>query len=68
MERIAATAVADGKPGRDGMDALLAARGVHAADFADWQMIDALEISRARMGAPREKIVALEELRAVFAG
>ena len=68
VERIAATAVADGKSGRDGMDAVLTARGVHAADFADWQMIDALEISRARMGAPREKIVALEELRAVFAG
>ncbi|TPE61147.1 pyridine nucleotide-disulfide oxidoreductase [Sandaracinobacter neustonicus] len=68
VERIAATPVAGGKPGRAGIDALLAARGVQVADFADWQMIDALEVSRARTGAPREKIVALEELRAVFAG
>ena len=46
---------------------LLAERGVAVSDFDDWQRIDALEVSRAREGAPREKIVELNELRAVFA-
>ncbi|MFN7398591.1 MAG: FAD-dependent oxidoreductase [Sandaracinobacter sp.] len=68
VERIAATAPAGGKAGRAGLDALLAARGVMVASFADWQRIDALEVGRARAGAPREKIVALEELRSVFVG
>lgn len=68
VERIAATAAPGSKAGRDGLDALLAARGVPVATFADWQRIDAMEVARARAGAPREKIVALDELRSVFAG
>lgn len=68
VDRIVATPAAGGKAGRDGLAALLAERGVAVAGFADWQRINALEIARARPGAPREKIVALDELRSVFAG
>ncbi|MFN3592972.1 MAG: hypothetical protein ACK4TG_12405 [Thermaurantiacus sp.] len=46
---------------------MLASRGVTVASFHDWQRIDALEVARARPGAPREKLVTLDELRAVFA-
>ncbi|MGL6043080.1 MAG: FAD-dependent oxidoreductase [Sandaracinobacteroides sp.] len=65
--RIAATAMGDAKPGPAGLDALLADRGVTVSSFANWQAIDALEVARARAGAPREKIVSLDELRATFA-
>jgi len=68
VDRIAASPAAGGKAGRDGLDALLAARGVAIANFADWQRINSLEVARARPGAPREKIVALDELRRVFTG
>ena len=68
VDRIVATPAAGGKAGREGLDSLLAARGVAVASFADWQRINAMEIARARAGAPREKIVALDELRSVFAG
>ena len=66
VDRIAATTAAGGKPGREGLDRLLAERGVHVASFDDWQKIDAMEIARARAGAPREKIVDMETLRAVI--
>lgn len=68
VERIAATPGAGGKDGRAGIDKLLAGRGVQVSDFDDWLKIDALEVARARVGAPREKIVELDALRAVFAG
>jgi adrenodoxin-NADP+ reductase len=69
VDRIAAQpALGGGKAGRAGLDALLTERGIATATFADWQKINALEIARARAGAPREKIVALDELRAVFTG
>ena len=67
-ERLAATPAAGGKAGRDGLDRLLAGRGVMTATFADWQRIDSMEVARARTGAPREKIVELDELRALFRG
>lgn len=53
---------ASGKAGPDGLDALLAARGVTASDFAGWQRIDAAEAAKARAGAPREKIVDVREM------
>ncbi len=53
---------ASGKAGPDGLDALLAARGVTASDFAGWQRIDAAEAATARAGAPREKIVDVREM------
>ena len=44
-----------GKPGGVALDALLAANGVRATDFAHWRAIDAAETAAARVGAPREK-------------
>jgi ferredoxin--NADP+ reductase len=67
VERLATTPAAGDKAGREGLDRLLASRGVTVASFTDWQRIDALEVARARPGAPREKLVTLDELRAVFA-
>lgn len=66
VERLAATAAAGGKPGRAGLDALLAGRGVKVAGFADWQRIDATEVARARAGAPREKIISIDEMRGLI--
>jgi ferredoxin--NADP+ reductase len=55
---------AGGKPGRAGLDALLAARGVEVVTFRDWQKIEAAEVARAREGAPREKFVDLAAMLA----
>ncbi len=46
-----------GKPGRAGLDAIMAERGIDYVSFRDWQKIDAQEIAAARSGAPREKFV-----------
>ncbi len=46
-----------GKAGRDGLDALAAARNLRIVTFRDWQKIDAAEIAAARIGAPREKLI-----------
>ncbi len=51
-----------GKPGREGLDALIAERGVDIVTFRDWQKIDLAEIERARAGAPREKFVRVEDM------
>lgn len=50
------------RAGRPGLDALLEKRGVQVVTFRDWQKIDAAEIARARMGAPREKFVDVAEM------
>lgn len=50
------------KPGRPGLDALLAVRGVDVVTFRDWQTINQAEISRAREDAPREKFTSIESL------
>lgn len=67
VERLATTPSA-GRPGRVAFDRLLVARGIATSDFADWRRIDALEVARARPGAPREKVVDLGELRRVALG
>ena len=54
-----------GKAGGQGLDALLASRGVAATDFAAWQKIEAAEVSGARPGAPREKIVDVAAMLAI---
>lgn len=56
--------VADGsgKPGRAGLDALLAERGVDVVTFRDWQAIEKAEVANARDGAPREKFTAVEAM------
>jgi ferredoxin--NADP+ reductase len=66
VERLAATPASGGKAGGAGLDALLAGRGVRATHFGDWQRIDASEVARARAGAPREKYVSLDAMRAVL--
>ena len=55
-----------GKPGRKGLDALLASRDVDIVTFRDWQKIEAAEVARARDGAPREKFTSLEEMMAAL--
>jgi adrenodoxin-NADP+ reductase len=52
------------RSGPEGLDRLLAERGVNPVPFLAWQRIDAAEVARARAGAPREKFVSLAELRA----
>lgn len=55
-------AAGTGKPGRPGLDALIAARGLDIVTFRDWQRIDLAEVERARAGAPREKFVRVEDM------
>lgn len=50
-----------GKPGGEGLDALLREKGVRATSFADWRAIEAAEEKAAREGSPREKMVRVEE-------
>jgi len=65
-EQIAALFPADsegaGRAGGEGLDRLLRSRGCDPVAFADWQMIEAAEIAAARAGAPREKLVRVEEM------
>ncbi|MEI9851827.1 MAG: FAD-dependent oxidoreductase [Sphingomonas sp.] len=53
-----------GRPGRAGLDELLAARGVDVVTFRDWQRIEAAEIAAAREGSPREKFTSIAALLA----
>lgn len=50
------------KAGRDGFDALAAARGLDVVSFDDWKKIEEAETSRARGDAPREKFVDVDEM------
>lgn len=52
----------DRKPGRAGLDALLAGRKAELVTFRDWQKIETAEIGRARPGSPREKFVRVDEM------
>lgn len=66
IERIRAEgAPPAGRPGRAGLLAVLAERRVRPSSFADWEAIDRAEVAAARPGAPREKIVDIEALRAL---
>lgn len=51
-----------GKPGRAGLDELLAERGAAPVTFRDWQKIEAAEVERAMEGTPREKFVAIADM------
>ena len=46
-----------GKAGGDGLDAMLAERGVRPTSFDDWRRIEAAEAAAARPDSPREKFV-----------
>jgi ferredoxin--NADP+ reductase len=59
--------VAQGRrPGRDALEAVLADRGVQWVGFADWERIDAAETAAAPPGAPRRKLVRVEDMLAVL--
>ena len=67
-ERVANEVADGGKAGRAGLDRLLAAAGVDAVTFRDWQRIDAAEVERARHGAPREKFTSVADMLATLRG
>ena len=63
-EQVAAAMVAGsdgGKPGGEGLAALLGVRGIKTTSFADWRSIEAAEVAAARPGSPREKFVRHED-------
>jgi len=51
-----------GRPGGDGLDRLIAERGLKVVRFRDWKKIEEAEAQAAREGAPREKFVAIEAM------
>ena len=51
-----------GKKGREGFDALAAARSLDVVTFRDWKKIEEAENARAREGSPREKFVDVGEM------
>ncbi|HEY4544813.1 MAG TPA: pyridine nucleotide-disulfide oxidoreductase, partial [Pedomonas sp.] len=61
-EKIAACGLTGERSGREGLEALLRQRDIWAVTFGDWKQIDAAEIARARIGAPREKFVRVGEM------
>ena len=65
VEHIAADTPDDsGKPGRAGLDRLLADRDADVVTFRDWQAIERAEVAAARAGSPREKFTSLADLLA----
>jgi len=46
-----------GKPGGEGLDALLGERAIKPTSFADWRRIEEAETAAARPDSPREKYV-----------
>ena len=49
------------KAGGEGLNALLAERGIKPTCFDDWRTIEAAEVAAARPGSPREKLVRHED-------
>jgi len=56
------------RAGHDGVGPLLEARGVRTVSYPEWQRIDRHERSRARTGAPREKMCSVDLAREFLAG
>lgn len=56
----------DPKPGPEAMDRLLAARNVRVVSYADWQVINKLEVEAASTDAPRRKFVTVNEMLAAL--
>jgi ferredoxin--NADP+ reductase len=50
------------KPGRTGLEALLAERKVRVVSFADWKRIEAAEQARATAPSPRRKFATVDEM------
>ncbi len=55
------------KPGGPALEALLDERGVRWIGFADWKAIEAAEIAAAPPGAPRKKLIGIDDMLAVLA-
>lgn len=55
-----------GKPGRAALERLLAERDLRWVSFADWERIDAAEVSAAAPGAPRRKLTRVKDMLAVL--
>ena len=54
------------KPGREALEKLLSEHGIRWVKYADWQKIDAAEIAAAAPGAPRKKLVTIEDMLQVL--
>jgi ferredoxin--NADP+ reductase len=68
-EQIAADCAGGGtKPGRAGLEALLAERQVRVVAFPDWKKIEAAEVARAKAPAPRRKFATVAEMQAALDG
>jgi ferredoxin--NADP+ reductase len=50
-----------GRAGSQGIQRLLASRGIKSTSFEDWRCIEAAEAAAARDGSPREKMVRVED-------
>ena len=61
-ELLVAEVKPDGKPGPAGLDALLRSQGCRIVSFADWQIINRLEIERAVKPASRVKFITCGEM------
>jgi ferredoxin--NADP+ reductase len=58
---------ANGKPGAERLEPMLADRGVRVVSYADWQKIDTAEVqSGEARGKPREKFTRVAEMLAVL--
>jgi ferredoxin/flavodoxin---NADP+ reductase len=58
----------ENKPGGEGLQALLAGRGVRIVNYADWLRLDAAEIARGQaQGRARDKFTRLGEMLAALA-
>lgn len=53
---------ASGKPGRKGLNAIIAERGLQIVTFQDWKKIEAAEVAAANAGAPRAKITDINKM------
>jgi len=62
MGRLLGETEPSGKPGREGLGALLASRGARTVDLAGWQKLDAAERARAAPGRPRRKFASVAEM------
>ena len=66
VDRIISEYDAGGRKGLTGIDALLAERDIRIVSFADWQVIDRLEVEAAPDGAPRRKFITPAEMIAAL--
>jgi ferredoxin--NADP+ reductase len=64
--QVAADFSEGGKPGRAALEDLLTERRVRWVRFADWKAIEAAEIAAAPPGAPRRKLIRVNDMLAVL--